>query len=229
MIAVQGSHPGLRKCIKCRQEKPLSAFEKRKDSPDGLRFQCNDCKIRITKEQKRDSDRRSHQKHKADRNAKTLKKYYDNHAAIRAERKQWAKDHPDKIREQNQRKRERHGDKLRANRRADYRQNPAKYVAAARSREKHIKRATPPWADLKAIEQFYIRAAEITKATGIKHHVDHIYPLKSPIMCGLHVEANLQIIPAIVNLRKSNRIEEMTGEPLCCAWPTVIPQPEIRP
>jgi hypothetical protein len=182
------------------------------------------------REARRGWGREDHRRHKEQRNAKSLKKYYDNHEENLAARKRERKEHPERMAAQNRRKRERHGEKLRANRRADYRQNPAKYVAAARSREKRIKVATPPWANLKTIEQFYIRAAEVTKLTGIKHHVDHIYPLKSPIMCGLHVEANLQIIPAAVNLRKSNRIEELTGEPLCCAWPTILPQQyEARP
>jgi hypothetical protein len=160
-----------------------------------------------------------------------MEKYYVNREAITAERKrQRDAETPEEKLAKSRERRLKKGDKIRAYRRADYRRNKAKYVAAARSREKRIKIATPPWADLKAIEQFYIRAAEVTKLTGIKHHVDHIYPLKSPIMCGLHVEANLQIIPAAVNLRKSNRIEELTGEPLCCAWPTILPQQyEARP
>jgi hypothetical protein len=111
------------------------------------------------------------------------------------------------------------GDDLRARRRKHYRDNKPSYVAAARAREKHIKRATPAWADLKAIEQFYVEADRLTKLTGVKNHVDHIYPLVSDVMCGLHVGLNLQVIPAAVNLRKSNKIAAEAGAPLCCAWP----------
>lgn len=36
-------------------------------------------------------------------------------------------------------------------------------------------------------------------------HVDHIIPLVHPLVCGLHVETNLQAIDPIKNIKKSNR------------------------
>lgn len=45
-----------------------------------------------------------------------------------------------------------------------------------------------------------------TQATGVKHHVDHIIPLQSDVVCGLHVENNLRVIPATMNIRKSNAL-----------------------
>lgn len=45
----------------------------------------------------------------------------------------------------------------------------------------------------------------MTEATGIEHHVDHIHPLVHPLICGLHVPANLQVITGSENVQKSNR------------------------
>lgn len=67
------------------------------------------------------------------------------------------------------------------------------------------KQAAPSWANIEAMQAIYKLAAEITKATGIKHHVDHCVPLQSKKVCGLHVENNLQILTASENQTKGNR------------------------
>lgn len=43
------------------------------------------------------------------------------------------------------------------------------------------------------------------KLTGIKWHVDHKVPLRHKEISGLHIWNNLQVIPALENLRKGNR------------------------
>jgi hypothetical protein len=65
--------------------------------------------------------------------------------------------------------------------------------------------ATPTWANNDIISSMYHLAAIYSEALGEKFHVDHIVPLQSKLVCGLHVEHNLQIIPAKDNLSKHNR------------------------
>ena len=65
-----------------------------------------------------------------------------------------------------------------------------------------IERATPKWADQEKIARIYIDANKSGK------HVDHIIPLRGKMVCGLHVENNLQAISASLNFWKSNRLFE---------------------
>jgi cytochrome c553 len=85
--------------------------------------------------------------------------------------------------------------------------NPALIAAHCSGRRASILNATPKWADLQVIKQFYFECRKISKQTGIVHQVDHIIPLKNKYVCGLHVPCNLQIITATENRRKKNLYE----------------------
>lgn len=65
--------------------------------------------------------------------------------------------------------------------------------------------AKPKWANEFFIEEIYDLAKRRTKVLGYPWHVDHIVPIQSPIVCGLHVEHNLRVITWMENQRKGNR------------------------
>ena len=82
-----------------------------------------------------------------------------------------------------------------------------KWVAYVIARQTRIKKATPSWANLEEIKQFYVEAQHLTKETGIPHEVDHIIPIKGKLVSGLHVPANLQILTEKENQTKNARYE----------------------
>lgn len=90
----------------------------------------------------------------------------------------------------------------------EYQKNNKSKVAARASKRRALKlSATPFWADLERIAEVFKECERISKETGIKHHVDHIVPLKHSRVCGLHIHTNLQILSAKDNQTKSNRFE----------------------
>lgn len=85
------------------------------------------------------------------------------------------------------------------------RDNPARCAARAMERFALQRQASPTWADQKEILAIYEEASRRKLETGQCWHVDHIVPLKSKFVCGLHVQGNLEILTAAENIAKSNR------------------------
>lgn len=80
-------------------------------------------------------------------------------------------------------------------------ENPEKRNASVAERSAAQLMAFPIWANREAIQRIYSEA----RKRGPQFHVDHIVPLRSKLVCGLHVEHNLQIIPGVDNSSKGNR------------------------
>jgi hypothetical protein len=91
-----------------------------------------------------------------------------------------------------------------------YQKRKQYYITKGHLRAKGVRQAKPKWLtdDHKwMIEEIYELRDLRSKLTGVVHHVDHIVPLRGQNCCGLHVPWNLQVIPAVDNLSKSNSIE----------------------
>lgn len=88
--------------------------------------------------------------------------------------------------------------------------NPARASERRRAHEARQLNAVPPWSDRAGCVEFYDAMQEwnsIWPEDSV--HVDHIVPLNSPVVCGLHVPAILQILRASDNIRKSNSLWEL--------------------
>lgn len=86
------------------------------------------------------------------------------------------------------------------------RENPHYVNSYFAARESAKIQATPKWADLGAIREIYAAASAATELFEIPVEVDHFYPLRSKIVCGLHCEANLRLLTALANQRKHNHM-----------------------
>jgi hypothetical protein len=87
--------------------------------------------------------------------------------------------------------------------------NPEYYKALNSVRKRRHREATPKWITPEqklVMRNLYLQAQALTKATGERYVVDHIIPLISPEVCGLHVPWNLRVITQEENLIKSNKI-----------------------
>ena len=121
-------------------------------------------------------------------------RYVKNHACITCCNKlsvEWNKAHPEKTLESG---------------RKCYAKDPSKAAARYAKRRASQKSATPPWVDIKLLQEKYAIARRKTIESGSPWEVDHIVPLNGVGVCGLHVPWNLQVIPAHENRKKRNNL-----------------------
>jgi hypothetical protein len=103
----------------------------------------------------------------------------------------------------------RSADVLRQYRNAWKEKNKTQVRADTKARRRKHREATPKWLSRKQkseIRQIYQIAITMTKTTGEQYVVDHIVPLRSEAVCGLHVPWNLRVVTQEENLLKSNKL-----------------------
>lgn len=173
---------GLKRCSCCKEEKSRADYHVRRASKDGLAYKCTAC-VNLHSERWRQS------------NPGAFQGWYQDNKGSRAE--YWADWYvANKV--------------ALAKSYARYARDNKHVINALIAKRRAAKRAaTPPWADLNAIRNIYEEASRLTAETGIRHEVDHIYPLQGENVCGLHCEANLQILTKSDNARKKNKMPDV--------------------
>ena len=86
-------------------------------------------------------------------------------------------------------------------RNADMALRPDKYRLQSLVRQHRLTKATPSWADRKAMKKIY----ESAMVLGMD--VDHIIPINGKLVTGLHVPANLQLLTPSANRSKGNKFD----------------------
>jgi len=76
-----------------------------------------------------------------------------------------------------------------------------------------------PWVSQLDLLPAYWEARRLSRKTGIKHEVDHIYPLLSEYVCGLDVPANQRVITQYENRSKGNKILDCLLPEMCDVAP----------
>lgn len=223
----------MKTCVRCKTEKNETEFNKSKRFKDGLRRWCKTCERAASLEYRNLHREQCIEKKRewAKNNPAKVRTYskmwYETHkeeskkhatewgkkwraanpiAAKEKRKAQYWLD-PKKHRAQARAWAAEHREEACAKARAWARENPGRVRANVAARDARINRATPPWADKKAIAKIYIEAAKRRRETGGEWEVDHIVPLVNKRVCGLHVANNLRVITREANRAKSNNWE----------------------
>lgn len=174
----------MKRCPTCSTEKPYIEFYLNKKTKDGYGNQCKTC-IKSYKELNAENIKAQRKAYRASKKASidayNREHYKKNTARYKERHKKWNEANPS----------------VRASHRASYRASKLS--------------ATPAWLSdthKYCIEAMYAISKRLKELTGKQWHVDHIVPLVSDNVCGLHVPWNLRVVEASVNLTKSNKYEE---------------------
>jgi len=188
-------------CTKCGEVAALAEFALQRKGGSRRRLVCKPCNNETRRTQytgavKERSDKRSKAWHLA------------NPSKRREHRDAWSLLHPVEAAASRKRSRQKNKGYFLRWDRAWRLANPGKAAAKTSAYLARKLQATVSWGNEFFIEEAYRLAALRTAATGFKWHVDHRVPLRSKLVCGLHNEFNLRVIPAKENQAKGNRTWE---------------------
>lgn len=176
-------------CNSCGLEKTYESFYRDSSKKDGYRTTCKECKSLC--------DKNYRVTNAESISVKRRQKYLRDYEKERSQQSVYAKNNRELLNKHN---------------RAYKQRNKGTVNFSTRLRQARKLKATPAWADLEQIKRVYTTCAKISERTGVEHHVDHIIPLQGKNVCGLHVEKNLAIIPAKMNLEKGNSFSPWSSQ-----------------
>ena len=178
----------MKQCCTCKEAKELSEFYRVWNNQRNKHYYRSLCK-------------------KCDK-AQALQWHFDNHERSKKKSRQWHEANKELANAKRKEAYRAEDSEVRqAKRKEYYEANKAMYVYNSAKRKRHVKRATPEWADQECIKARYVLSKYLTELDGRQRHVDHIIPLRGELVSGLHVHDNLQILLAEDNLSKSNNYE----------------------
>jgi len=188
------TQPTEKRCSKCKEVKALGAFGVNKSAKSGYDFACRACNAaRAAARRKTHGQEISEQRkqHRAARPevfaARNRANYQANRARIVAEKRAHRAAHPEQYAAM---RRERGKD--------------GRSVAYVQARNARKRQAVPGWVDDASVQRVYAKAKHLTEVLGVDMQVDHVVPLRSPLVCGLHCPDNLQLLEAGLNRSKGN-------------------------
>lgn len=183
-------------CTKCGIEKSIDCFSKQKGCSYGVKYECKTCNKQYKAQYYKANKEAIAEQHKA---------YYEANKTPFIERSRSHRESNKEVVAAQMKAYYQANKKAAAERRKAYKKtNPHLFTAYVAKRKAAKLQATPLWADKQHIESLYL-IASINRQGGYDLHVDHIVPLQSDTVCGLHCEANLQLLPASDNISKGNR------------------------
>lgn len=230
---IDGAYLGslTKTCTVCKEDKALDLFGSwGKQRPGKLKAQCRACLAGRKREWHARNAERAHQSNREwlQQNRERRKAYRKNYrvewyqqnrsaakesnrayylansAGIRARVKAYYDANPESVAARSREYYQLRADAIKGRVRRWAANNPGK-CAEYRARRRSAQ-ALSPWASQEAVAAVYRLAREMTRETGVRHAVDHIYPLKGRQVCGLHCEANLRVVTEAENSRKSAKL-----------------------
>jgi superfamily II helicase len=198
----------MKLCRVCSEEKQIEEFNRDRGNKDGHASICKSCS--------RASDIRRYSARREKQIAYLREYYKNNKDKLRAAARRWYLMNQDRTKATRAAWLARNPEKRREIRQKWDRINQAQRNENTVRRRRLQLEAVPLWANKGVMRAIYAEAKRLSVETGIIHHVDHIVPISSPLVCGLHVENNLRAVPWRENVLKHNRYwPDMPGGSPC--------------